>query len=544
MGSLAFLSDTLRGVSSHNASQTVVHKLFLQPASLPLAIMASQALFFAVQSVAVRRQLRLMKSPSWIPPEAVEGEPKNAPIHASRVRQMLVATFIGYGASFGLTVLQVSAGWDTAWRVAVEVGKWSARKFGLTRPYLVANPVFVLLDLALTNIVQNLGTTLYLAYSSPDIFPETANLSYLGRLKARLSRSWNASTFKMWFLKAFGGFFLPTLSMTPGIIVASQVQHDFEKGLYNSTSKAVTHLAGAGLLTVTLAGVIGASLPFLFFTDEDFAERGKPLPTKPTRRKIEHCPLEGLESRGIQLKAKDGNLSYDRSSMEALVAEVMKEVGYQETVKIIIGLDTDQEFAETWLFFMPRLDRNGALFLSQRQLEIFEPCELKTLIARALLPGLKQPFDLKTIAINFAVAPIPLLVPFGLYWLVRKIPYIFDGMIPTWATYGNFVPLVIFSAAMYALVPWTSYSQKIAANAIAKQLYRDDQRIVHISPEYAKGWAGVLRKHRRLYPLYNEPESFIWDYGSLDPFFETWYASFGTRSEGPGLAQRLQKLPQ
>ena len=103
---------------------------------------------------------------------------------------------------------------------------------------------------------------------------------------------------------------------------------------------------------MTLAGVIGASLPFLFFTDEDFAERGKPLPTKPTRRKIEHCPLEGLESRGIQLKAKDGNLSYDRSSMEALVAEVMKEVGYQETVKIIIGLDTDQEFAETWLFFM------------------------------------------------------------------------------------------------------------------------------------------------------------------------------------------------
>ena len=151
------------------------------------------------------------------------------------------------------------------------------------------------------------------------------------------------------------------------------------------------------------------------------------------------------------------------------------------------------------------------------------PCEFGIsshdvpLPARALLPGLKQPFDLKTIAINFAVAPIPLLVPFGLYWLVRKIPYIFDGMIPTWATYGNFVPLVIFSAAMYALVPWTSYSQKIAANAIAKQLYRDDQRIVHISPEYAKGWAGVLRKHRGLYPLYNEPESFIWDYGSLDP---------------------------
>lgn len=90
-------------------------------------------------------------------------------------------------------------------------------------------------------------------------------------------------------------------------------------------------------------------------------------------------------------------------------------------------------------------------------------------------------------------------------------------MIPSWGTYGDFIPLAIFSTTVFALIPWTSYSQNIAASAIAKQLYRDDQRIAGISPEYAKGWAGVLRKHRGFYPLRNEPEGFISDYGSLDP---------------------------
>lgn len=103
-------------------------------------------------------------------------------------------------------------------------------------------------------------------------------------------------------------------------------------------------------MTLSLAGVIGGSLPFLFFIDEDFAKEGEPLPTK---RKVLRCPLEDLEDRDIQLKGQDEKSPFDRASVETLVADVIKDTGSRETVKIVIGLDTDQDFAETSLRFIP-----------------------------------------------------------------------------------------------------------------------------------------------------------------------------------------------
>lgn len=128
-----------------------------------------------------------------------------------------------------------------------------------------------------------------------------------------------------------------------------------------------------------------------------------------------------------------------------------------------------------------------------------------------------KPFDLMSSILNMLTAPLPLLLDPGMYWLFRQLPWLFDGMIPSWRTYGSFIPLAVYTTTIHALVPWTTYSSNISADATAKRIYRDDQRIAGISPDYAKGWAGVLRKHRGIYPLRNEPEGFISDYGSMDP---------------------------
>jgi hypothetical protein len=112
---------------------------------------------------------------------------------------------------------------------------------------LVANPVFFLLDLALTAAVSGLISNLYLAYSSPEIQPETATLSFLGRLKAQLTRPWKDSTPKMWFFKTFGRILLPALALTPGMMIASHIQYKFENGMYGSTVKAIAEAFGAAL---------------------------------------------------------------------------------------------------------------------------------------------------------------------------------------------------------------------------------------------------------------------------------------------------------
>lgn len=112
---------------------------------------------------------------------------------------------------------------------------------------MVANPVFFLLDAALSEAVAGLFSNLYLAYSSPEIYPETGNLSFFGRLKAHLSRSWNTSTPKMWFFKTFGSVMLPALTLSPGMMIASQIQYKFENGMYDSTAKAIAQMFGVGL---------------------------------------------------------------------------------------------------------------------------------------------------------------------------------------------------------------------------------------------------------------------------------------------------------
>lgn len=216
-----------------------------------------------------QRQLRLIKSSAWTPPEGIDGEPKDAWNHSARIRQKLAESLIGQGASLVITCYKAFGGWNSLWNIAVTAGQWYSRTVGSTRPWvsflsaasnasslrpplrsslqLVANPVFFLLDLSLNILVSSLVTNLYLAYSSPDIYPETANLSFFGRLKAHFRRSWTTSTRKMWFFKSFGNFVLPALTITPGMMIASQIQYKFENGMYQSLAKAFGHMAGAGL---------------------------------------------------------------------------------------------------------------------------------------------------------------------------------------------------------------------------------------------------------------------------------------------------------
>jgi hypothetical protein len=130
---------------------------------------------------------------------------------------------------------------------------------------------------------------------------------------------------------------------------------------------------------------------------------------------------------------------------------------------------------------------------------------------------MRKPFDFKSSLLNFLLSPLPLLIDPGMYWLFRKTPWLFDGMIPSWRAYGAFIPFAVYTATMQALVPWSVYSSSLGANVIAKQIYSDDQRIASISPEYASGWAVVLRKHKGVDLLINDPEGFICDYGSMDP---------------------------
>lgn len=47
------LSETLRGFSAQSNVQTMIYNLIRRPAFLPGAIITSQALFFAVQAVAM-----------------------------------------------------------------------------------------------------------------------------------------------------------------------------------------------------------------------------------------------------------------------------------------------------------------------------------------------------------------------------------------------------------------------------------------------------------------------------------------------------------
>jgi hypothetical protein len=51
----------------------------------------------------------------------------------------------------------------------------------------------------------------------------------------------------MWFFKTFGNVMLPAITLTPGMMVASQIQYKFENGMYGSTARAIAEAFGAGL---------------------------------------------------------------------------------------------------------------------------------------------------------------------------------------------------------------------------------------------------------------------------------------------------------
>lgn len=104
-----------------------------------------------------------------------------------------------------------------------------------------------------------------------------------------------------------------------------------------------------------------------------------------------------------------------------------------------------------------------------------------------------------------------------MYAVFRKVPWIFDSMIPSGRADGSIIPLAIFFTVAHALFPWINSLSVIGASSVRDQTYRDDQRIASISPEYARGWAGVLSKHTGVYPLRSGHEEHVSDYGRMDP---------------------------
>jgi hypothetical protein len=115
--------------------------------------------------------------------------------------------------------------------------------------------VFFLLDFAANAAASAIIRNVYLAYKSAEIHPETASLSFLERLKVHLCRPWKTSTWKMASFKTFGAYLLPAFGLTPGIMLASHVQHQFETGVVTSVFKAGLELSGAAMyvhLYVTL----------------------------------------------------------------------------------------------------------------------------------------------------------------------------------------------------------------------------------------------------------------------------------------------------
>lgn len=104
-----------------------------------------------------------------------------------------------------------------------------------------------LLDFATNIAASTVISNLYLAYNSPEIYPGTAKLSFLERLKVHLSRPWKTSSRKMAFFKTFGAYLMPAMGLTPGIMLAAHAQHRFETGIVTSTSRACWELFRAGL---------------------------------------------------------------------------------------------------------------------------------------------------------------------------------------------------------------------------------------------------------------------------------------------------------
>lgn len=103
-------------------------------------------------------------------------------------------------------------------------------------------------------------------------------------------------------------------------------------------------------LTLTLTGILGASIPLLFMNESDIAKQGSP--PRPTDATIESCPLRDLRDRDIQLKGQDKTV-VDESAVERLVAEVVEDTRYKDTVKIVIRLDGGPEYQERGLRVFP-----------------------------------------------------------------------------------------------------------------------------------------------------------------------------------------------
>lgn len=145
------------------------------------------------------------------------------------------------------------------------------------------------------------------------------------------------------------------------------------------------------------------------------------------------------------------------------------------------------------------------------------PLTYRIYAATAFMPEFRKPFDLKTSIIIFLTAPLTLLVNPLIYAVFRKVPWIFDSMIPSWRADTSFVPMAISFTVAHALFPWTNTLSSFGVSYVRNRVYRDDQRIAGISPDYARGWAGVLSKHTGVYPLRSGHEEHVSDYGRVDP---------------------------
>ncbi|KAJ9118287.1 hypothetical protein QFC22_004198 [Naganishia vaughanmartiniae] len=522
--------------------QIVLASLGRNPSILPTAVIASQTLFFGVQAIAAWKQLKFMDTSAYKPPIGPGLSSEDAKVYPLRIRQSLVAHLLERAAWCGVTIAQSLGGWNVMWNVALSAGRWFERTFGSNNGHLVANPVFFVLDYVVSLAASLMVRNLYLTYNAPRIHPETASLSFFVRLKRRVSRPWNSNTRKMWFYKTFVPYLLPLISIVPGIVAATSVQYRLERSSSVSFRRICWESFKVATLNMTLIGIMGASIPYLFFEPEKpvVKEDAEDLPSWA----VEQCAISDLQKRGVQLKGVNSGTTIELTEVEYMVKSVAKDTAYNEEVNISMRLDTELSGKdERALGFMPRLFL-GTLTLSQQQFALFTDGEMKALIAIAFLPEYQFPLNIKKYILMFLTAALPLLMDPLMYCLFRKAPQMFNELVPSLKSTNSIVPLSVSLVVSQALTPWIVYPMKLLLRRIKELTYGDDALIASLSSDYAKGWSGVLSKHTVLNVTQKGEEENVQDYGKVDSFFEYWFASYGKDTVQPPLLQRLERIQQ
>ncbi|KAJ9099892.1 hypothetical protein QFC21_003897 [Naganishia friedmannii] len=520
-----FLSDSLRGLTSSDSLQIVLANLTRGPSVLPTAVIGSQTLFFGVQAIAAWKQLKFMDTLAYRTPVGLDLSLEDERVHHLRIRQSLIVHVLERAAWCGVTIVQSLGGWNVMWNMALSAGRWYEGRFGSNKGHLVANPVFFVLDYAASLTASLIVRNLYLAYNAPQIHPETAGLSFLARLKRHVIRPWNSNTRKMWFYKTFVPYLLPTMSIVPGIVAATSAQYRLERGPSVSFRKMCWELFKVVMLNFTLVGIMGASIPFLFFEPEKPGDDKDAQDLPPWA--VEQCAISDLQERGVRLKGVNGGDSIELIEVERIVQAVARDTAYEGEVNIAMRLDTELSGKdERALAFVPNIDPI--------------PAAIRTLYRR----GDESPDCIKNYILISFTAALPLLGDPLMYCLFRQAPHMFDRLIPSFTSRESIVPLSISLVVGQALTPWIVYPMKMILRRIKDQTYRDDKLIASLASDYAKGWGGVLSKHTSLNITRKGEAENVQDYGKVHPFFEYWFASYGKDTVQPPLLQRLERVQQ